>query len=202
MARRTVPLLAALLVTVAWHSTAVAQETRFKLGGGAGFAYFADPEFDLARAADLGGYIGFRFNDNVSVEIDFSFGRSKRLFTEEGEPAQDELAPFARFELQSTRYRLDGVLLYNLGRRQPFHPFVFGGAGLEREVIGLRRSLTAGSEVETIDVDYLPLTTLGAGFDFYVLHNTAARFEYRWWIPPTKIDRRTSRIFFVASYFF
>jgi len=202
MVKRAVLLLAALLGPLVWHSTAVAQEPRFKVGGGAGFAYFADPEYDLARAADLGGYIGFRFNDNVSLEIDFSFGRSKRLFTAEGLPATGDLAPFASFELQSTRYRLDSVVLYNIGRRQPFHPFFFGGAGVEREVIGLRRSLTVQSEVETIDVDYLPVTTLGAGFDFYVLHNTAVRFEYRWWLPPTKIDRRTSRIFFMASYFF
>ena len=58
------------------------------------------------------------------------------------------------------------------------------------------------SKMETVDVDYQPVTTLGAGLDFYILYNVAARFEYRWWLPPSKLDRRTSRLFFQATYFF
>ena len=53
----------------------------------------------------------------------------------------------------------------------------------------------------TATSDYYPAFSFGAGFDFYILYNVAARFEWRWWITKD-IDRRTMSLFASAGYYF
>jgi hypothetical protein len=43
--------------------------------------------------------------------------------------------------------------------------------------------------------------SLGIGFDFYILHNVAARGEWRWLLTEDW-DRRSMRLFFAATLFF
>jgi hypothetical protein len=214
-----------LLLVFAWSSPVLAQKQNFKLGGGGGFTFPSTPGLSLKRGYDLGGFLGIRFNDNFSLETGFSFGRSESQFFEQsaedlalqqGEAftftPSDPQAEFVDFQLTSTRYHLDTILVYNLGRRQPFHPFIFAGAGLLRddtEVTDLTplRATQDPAEVETIELEkkkdskYYPVVSFGAGFEFYVLQNTAARFEWRWHVTK-EWERRTHRLFFAAIYFF
>jgi hypothetical protein len=217
------PVLTLLLVLTA-SSPALAQKQRFELGGGGGFAWPSSPEFSLGRAWDLGGFFGIRVSENLSLETDFSFSRSNSQFFDAGIPVlptqQGEgwtfepstpTEPYTDFGLQDTRYHLDAVMVFYLGRRQPFHPFFFGGAGVLREdkkftdLTPLRG--TSAAEVDTSqlqtrrETDYYPVLAVGAGFNFYILYNVAARFEYRLWTTKDW-DRRTHRLFFTAVYYF
>ncbi len=198
-------LVASLIFMLAGSSLTEAQQ--YKLGGGAGFAFFKDPELSLKRGFDVGGFFGIRFNDNFSIETGFSWAKAERQFGEGNVPVEEIGAQAATFEFKSTQYHLDAVLVYHLGRRQPFHMFVFGGAGLEREgraTTDLREFIVTGdaSTLETTtEVVYRPVAAFGAGFDFYVLVNVAARGEIRMWLP-SDIDYRTWRLFFGATLFY
>jgi opacity protein-like surface antigen len=218
------PLAVILLLVLISSSPAFAQEQRFELGGGAGFTWPHDPELPLDRGWDLGGFFGIRFNDNFGIETDFSFSRSSQQFFDESlvaPPAQEgagwvyqpfrPATAFSDFDLQSTRYHLDAVLIVHLGRRQPFHPFFLAGAGVLREDVIIRdltplRGVNA-DEVDSVELEsvreteYYPVLAVGGGFDFYIFYNVAARFEYRLWTTQ-EWDRRTQRLFFTANYLF
>jgi opacity protein-like surface antigen len=223
MPMRYGPLIVILLLVLSSSST-LAQEQRFELGGGGGFSWPYDPEVPLGRAWDLGGFFGIRLNDNFSVEADFSFSRSNRQSFDESIPIAptqqgegwtfrsfNTLPAFTDFQIKSTRYHLDTVLVIHLGRRQPFHPFIFGGAGVLREdqkttdltpLRGANQAEVDESSLETMtETNYYPVLAVGAGFDFYILYNVAARFEYRLWTT-TEWERRTQRLFFTAVYLF
>lgn len=197
------------LLLWSWILPAAAQEQHLKVGGGAGFSFPSDPLLELERGYDLGGFFGIRFNDNFSLETGFSFQRSERQFTADNLPVQDPSTQLPAFLSESTRYHLDGILLYNIGRRQPFHPFIFGGAGILREdkrttdltpLIGAEDPAAVELETTT-ESEYYPVVSFGIGFDFYILYNVAARGEWRWWMTEAT-DRRTHRLFFAATYFF
>jgi hypothetical protein len=218
------PLALIMLLVLTSSSPASAQEQRFELGGGAGFTWPSVPGYSLDRGWDLGGFFGIRLNDNFSIETDFSFSRADRQFFDESviaPPTQEgagwrfqpfsPTTDFTDFNLQSTRYHLDTVLVVHLGRRQPFHPFFFGGAGVLREdskitdltpLRGVAAEDAENIELETTtESDYYPVLAVGAGFDFYIFYNVAARFEYRLWTT-TEWERRTQRLFFTAIYLF
>lgn len=209
--QRTLGLwFAGLLLALAWPFPAEAQQRNFKIGGGAGFAWPKSPLFELQRGWDLGGYLGYRFNDNLSLEIGFNFIRSDRQFDVDDRPITDPRSQLAATARETTRYPLDAVLVYNLGRRQPFHPFLFAGGGYMRDDLKTT-DLTPLFEAEdpttveletTTETSYFPIASFGGGFDFYVLFNVAARFELRMWIPPEDFDLRTWRLFASATYFF
>jgi hypothetical protein len=140
------PLVLTLLLVLTSNSPALAQKQNFELGGGGGFTWPSDPEVSLGRGWDLGGFFGIRFNDNFSLETDFSFSRTNNQFfdesipivpTQEGEgwtfQPFSPIEPFTDFGLQNTQYHLDAVLVIHIGRRQPFHPFVFGGRAGNKE---------------------------------------------------------------------
>jgi Outer membrane protein beta-barrel domain len=199
-----------LLVIFGWSSLAQAQSQRFKLSGGAGFALFSHPDVDPGRTAYIGGSLGFRFNDHLSLEGGFAFARSDRQYDENGVRVnQGQSVPAFRF--QSAHYRLNGTVLFHIGRRQPFHPFVFAGAGLER-TDETRTDLTFTfdennviiNRTETLVFDtksYQPAVHFGGGFDLYFLYNLAARVEYRLYVPQDT-SRRTQVFFFGANYYF
>ena len=216
MLKRNGVILWTLLILLAPQVPAAAQDDNFKLGGGAGFAWPKDPVFALNRAFDVGGFFGIRFNDNFSVEAGFSFARSDRQYADDNRPIEDVGDPtvFPVINLQNTRYTLDTILVYNLGRRQPFHPFVFVGGGVFREdqlFTDLSALIPEDPEnppdpeeiqLETwTETSYYPVVSLGIGFDFYILNNVAARGEWRWWLT-NNIDRRSMRLFFAATLFF
>ena len=119
----------ALLQWFAATDLAEAQPHKGKIGGGGGFAFLTDPDVEHGRTASFGGFFGLRFNDNVSLEGGLYFVRSNRLFDEFG--VVDE-TPTPAFRFETTRFHADGVLVLNIGQRQPFHPFVLFGAGVER----------------------------------------------------------------------
>ena len=123
-----------LLILLAPQVPAAAQDDNFKLGGGAGFAWPKDPVFELNRAFDVGGFFGIRFNDNFSLEAGFSYAGSDRQYADDDRPIDtvDDPTVFPVISLKNTRYTLDTILVYNIGRRQPFHPFVFVGGGVFR----------------------------------------------------------------------
>jgi opacity protein-like surface antigen len=205
-----------LVFLLAPQLPAAAQEDNFKLGGGAGFAWPKDPVYKLNRAFDVGGFFGIRFNDNFSVEAGFSWAQSERQYADDNRPIDTVEDPtvFPVVNLQTTRYTLDAILVYNLGRRQPFHPFIFVGGGVFRED-QLFTDLSAlipedpanppdpeEIELETwTETNYYPALSLGIGFDFYILNNVAARGEWRWWLTEDW-DRRSMRLFFAATLFF
>jgi opacity protein-like surface antigen len=188
-----------------------AQTQRFKLGGGAGFATLVDPEVDNGRTAIVGGFLGFRFNDNVSLEGGFNFVRSNRVFDAEGNPVdQNQALPAYRFE--TNRYHADGTFVFHIGRRQPFHPFLLGGGGVVRRdekrtditfTFDPDTGLPSGQTTEVVldTTDYEITGHVGAGFDLYFLYNLAARVEFRQWLPTT-FEKRTRAFFFAATYFF
>ncbi len=207
--RRLVPVVTALLLLF-WDFPAMAQEQRFKIGGGAGFAWPKAPVLELRRGFDLGGFLGVRFNDNFSVETNFSFIRTERQFTLADEPVVEPGVQISAYNLETTRYTMDGSLVYSIGRRQPFHPFIFGGAGMMREEnknTDLTPLLEPGVDPGDVELettkksDYYPVFSVGAGFDFYILYNVAARFEWRWWLSKDW-DRRTMSLFASAAYYF
>lgn len=199
-----------MLFFLAGAAPGEAQRQRFKIGGGAGFAVLNNPEVDHGRTSIVGGALGFRFNDNFSLETGFTFARSNRQFDENGVPV-DEIRALPDFRFEANLYHLDGTFLVHLGRRQPFHPFVFAGAGLERR--DEKRSditftfdengvvLSRAEEVVFRSTAYEPEAHFGGGFDLYVLYNVAARAEFRLWLPQSS-EKRTRTFFFGASYYF
>jgi Outer membrane protein beta-barrel domain len=210
MSKRAAAPLAALLLLGPGIAVVEAQQ-RFRLGGGAGFAVLYNPEVEHGRTAVVGGSLGFRFSDNFSVESGFSFARSDRQFDALGVPIDETQGALPAYQFVANRYHLDGSLLYHIGRRQPFHPYVIAGAGLERTdekrtditfVLGENNVVISSSEEVVLDTtDYEPTAHFGGGFDLYVLYNVSARVEFRWWLP-RDTDKSTRMFFFGASYYF
>jgi len=210
MSKRAAAPLAALLLLGPGIAVVEAQQ-RFRLGGGAGFAVLYNPEVEHGRTAVVGGSLGFRFSDNFSVESGFSFARSDRQFDELGVPIDETQGALPAYQFVANRYHLDGSLLYHIGRRQPFHPYIIAGAGLERTdekrtditfVLGENNVVISSSEEVVLDTtDYEPTAHFGGGFDLYVLYNVSARVEFRWWLP-RDTDKSTRMFFFGASYYF
>lgn len=202
--------IVALLHLFAATDLAEAQRQKGKLGGGAGFAFLKDPEIDLGSTATFGGFLGRRFNDNVSIEGGIYYVSSNRVFNILGEPI-DDTGGIPSFRFQTTRYHGDGVVVLNIGRRQPFHPFLLFGAGVERRD-DKRTDFTAEADPETglpiltpevtfEGTEYLPTGIVGGGADIYFMYNVAARAELRFWIPKAW-DERTFALLFQVSYFF
>jgi hypothetical protein len=207
MPNRIRSLVVGFILVLAGSTPTEAQ--KFKLGGGAGFAFPHDPELSLGRGFDVGGFLGIRFNDSFSMETGFSYSKFDRQFAEDNRPIEEQGGELASFDFKSTQYHLDAVLVYHLGRRQPFQMFVFGGGGLVREdrsSTDLRPLYVAEDPTivvleTTTSTDYRPVAAVGTGFDFYILVNIAARGEIRMWLP-ADIDHRTWRLFFGATLFF
>jgi hypothetical protein len=209
MSRRSAAL-AALLLLGPGIDLLEAQQ-RFRVGGGAGFAVLYNPDIDHGRTAVVGGSLGYRFNDNFSIETGFSLARSERQFSELGVPIDEQQGGIPAFQFEANRYHLDGSFLYHFGRRQPFHAYLIAGAGLERRdekqtdftyTFGENNQILGVEEEVVLDTtEYQPAGHLGAGFDLYVLYNVAARVEFRWWLPKDT-DKSTRMFFFGASYFF
>ena len=204
-----VPVL--FLLLIATPEQAFAQRQKFKIGGGAGFAWLSNPDVDHGSTAALGGFFGFRVNDNVSVETGFNFVRSNRVFNANGVPI-DQAGSIPAFRFETNRYHLDGTFVYNIGRRQPFHPFVFAGGGLVRRDEKQTdftfepdpetgQDILVSQEVVLDGSEYEPTGHAGVGAEIYFMFNLAARVEYRMWFPRTW-EKKTHQIFFAASYFF
>lgn len=204
-------IIVALLQLFAAAGLAEAQRHKGKIGGGGGFAFLADPDVDLGRTASFGGFLGVRFNDNVSLEGGLFLVRSNRVFNDFGMPV-DDTPDTPAFRFETIRIHADAVLMFNIGRRQPFHPFVLIGAGVERRddkqtdftfgtdpITGL--PLLINTEVSLNATRYLPTGIVGAGAEFYFMYNLAARAEIRLWIPKDW-GQRTQALFFAATYFF
>jgi Outer membrane protein beta-barrel domain len=210
MRKRSAATLAAL-VLFGPAIAAVEAQQKFRLGGGAGFAVLYNPEIEHGRTAVVGGSLGFRFNDNLSVESGFSFARSHRQFSELGVPIDEQQGGIPAFEFESNRYHLDGSFVVHFGRRVPFHPYILAGGGLVRRdemqtdftyTLGENGEVLDRTEEEVLDTtEYEPTAHVGAGFDLYFLYNVAAKVEFRWWLPSTT-DKSTRMFFFGASYFF
>ena len=210
MWKRSSASLAALLV-LGPGITVVEAQQKFRLGGGAGFAVLYNPNVELGRTAVVGGSLGFRFTDNLSLESGFSFARSDRQFDLFGLPIDENQGGLPAYQFEANRYHLDGSFLYHIGRRQPFHPYIIAGGGLERSdakrtdftfVLGENNVVISQTEEVVLDIsEYQPTAHFGGGFDLYVLYNVAARVEFRWWLPPD-MDRSSRMFFFGASYFF
>lgn len=204
---------AALTVTLLFIATtrAEAQRQRYKIGGGAGFASLKNTGVDLGWGVIAGGGLGFRFNDNYSLETGLNFTRSDQAFDILGLPVEEGQGVVPVYRLEANRYHLDGTFYFHIGRRLPFHPFVFAGGGLERReekrinfhyTYDENNLVTDVTEEVVFDTtEYEPEAHFGAGFDIYVLYNVAARMEVRLWLPQT-IDKRTQAFFFTASYYF
>ena len=202
----TVSILYALAAT---HS-AEAQGHKFKLGGGAGFANLKDPELNLGRTFVVGGFFGLRFNDNFSLETGFNLARSNRVYAEDGVPV-DDVPALPAFRFQTDRYQVDGTFVYNIGRRQPFHPYILAGGGFVRrskmrtdlvfEPDENDQDMLVSSEVTLDSAEYEAVAHVGGGVEIYFLYNVAARVEYRWYIPQS-FDQYTRQFFFGATYFF
>jgi hypothetical protein len=209
MSNRSAVSLAALVLLGPGILTLEAQQ-RFRIGGGAGFAVLYNPDVDHGRTADVGGSLGFRFNDNFSFETGFHFARSDRQFDATNTPI-DQSQALPKYQFIGTRYHLDGSFLYHIGRRQPFHPYIIAGGGLERVdekrtdftfVLGENNVVISRSEEVVLDTtEYQPTFHFGGGFDLYFLYNVAARIEFRWWLPKDT-DRSTRMFFFGATYYF
>lgn len=205
--------MVALLQLFAATNLAEAQRQKGKLGGGAGFAWLSSPEIDHGSTALVGGFIGYRFNDNFSLESGLYFARSNRVFNVFGVPVdKDPVPPTPAFRFESTRYHADGAFVVNLGRRQPFHPFVLVGGGVERRdqrqtefILGIDPEtgleLIVESEIVLDETEYVPTAIVGGGAEIYFMYNLAARAEVRLWVPKSW-DDRTFALFFAATYFF
>ena len=203
-------IIVALLQWFAATDLAEAQRQKGKIGGGGGFAFLTDPDVDLGRSASFGGFFGLRFNDNVSLEGGLYFVRSNRVFNQLGVPV-DDTPDTPAFRFSTTRFHADGVLVLNIGKRQPFHPFVLFGAGIERRddektdftfddpTADVPMLIT--SEVVLNETRYLPSAVVGGGAEIYFMYNVAARAEFRLWIPKDW-GQRTQILFFAATFYF
>lgn len=201
----------ALLQCFAAVDLVEAQRQKFKIGGGAGFANLKAPDIEPGGTAVVGGFFGVRFNDNVSIETDFAWMRSSRVFAETGIPV-DDVPDTPAFRFETNRYHLDGILMLNIGRRQPFHPFIYGGGGIirrdeKRTEFTFETNPQTGQdtllsqEVVSNVTEYEPAGLAGAGVEISFMYNVAARAEFRMWFPQTP-DKRDRMFFFQASYFF
>jgi len=209
--RLTAITIVALLQLFAATNLADAQPQKGKIGGGGGFAWLSDPEVDHGSTFSLGGFFGLRFSDNFSVETGLYYMSSNRVFADTGIPV-DDVPDTPAFRFETTRFHADGVVVLNIGRRQPFHPFVLFGGGVQR-VDDKRTDLTfvivppqppPGTPVQEVTLDetrYVPNGVVGAGAEIYFMYNLAARAEFRLWIP-SEWDKRTHTFFFSASYYF
>lgn len=209
---RAVLVAASFLYLLGNTTLAEAQRQKYKMGGGAGFATIYHPNVDVGRTFALGGFFGLRFNDNISLEANFNFVNTGREYGLDGIPV-DEVATIPEFRFETTRYNLDANIMYNFGRRQPFHPYIVGGVGVIRweerridieftfdpenpgAIIGREDTVTIDTRV------YEPAVNAGAGFEFYFMYNVAARAEFRVWVPQTT-DRWQRQFFFEVSYYF
>jgi hypothetical protein len=208
MGYRSAAALTVICLSIA-TTPAEAQRQRFKIGGGAGLASLKNTGVDLGWGVIVGGGLGFRFSDNLSIETGANFARSNRDFDILGLPVEDNQGVPA-YRDEANRYHLDGTFYYHIGRRVPFHPFVFAGGGVERReekrtnfhyTYDENNLVTDVTEEVVFDTtEYEPAAHFGAGFDLYVLYNVAARVEVRLWLPQT-IDKRTQAFFFTASYY-
>lgn len=209
MSKPSAVSIAALLLLGPGITVAEAQQ-RFRIGGGAGFAVLYNPDVEHGRTAVVGGSLGFRLNDNFSLESGFSFARSDRQFDEAGVPIDETQGGLPDYQFVANRYHLDGSFLFHLGRRQPFHPYLIAGGGLERtdekktDITIVLQDNVVISRTEEVVLDtseYQPTAHFGGGFDLYFLYNVAARVEFRWWLP-RDLDKSTRIFFFGASYYF
>lgn len=190
---------------------AEAQRQKGKMGGGAGFAWLADPDVNHGSTFAVGGFFGSRFNDNVSVEAGLYYMGSNRVFAANGVPV-DQTRDIPAFRFETTRFHADGVVVFNIGRRQPFHPFVLFGGGVQR-VDDKRTDFTfeitppeppPGTPVPEVTLDetrYVPNAIVGGGAEIYFMYNLAVRAEFRIWIPK-EWEQHTHTFFFSASYYF
>jgi Outer membrane protein beta-barrel domain len=211
MSKRGAALLS-LLLLLGLCPRAEAQRQRFKLSGGAGLAVLQNPDVEHGRTAYIGGSLGFRFTDNLSLEGGFSFARSDRQFDVNDVPV-DKVQAIPAYRFEATRYHLDGTFLFHIGRRQPFNPYLFAGAGLERSderrtdltfTFDENGTIVNAPPTESVVLDtstYRPAGHFGAGFDLYFLYNLAARVEFRLYVPQDT-SLRTRAFFFGASYYF
>jgi len=176
-----------------------AQEQRFIVGGGGGFAALADPRLNLGWGTNLGGFFGFRVNDQITLEVSMDFTNVKRVFTQFGDViVETDPRRVGEFSVDQDRYHLDGTLYYHFGRRKPFHPYIFGGGGLVR-----RDNTIAEFEGEIVsETTHEPTVSWGAGFDYYFLYNVGVRADFRWWLPAGEWSSRTSRFFAGIGYYF
>ncbi len=203
-------ITAVVLCALAATRSVEAQSHKFKLGGGAGFASLHDPELNFGRTFVVGGLFGFRFNDNFSFETGFNLARSNRVYNEDGVPI-DDVQALPAFRFQTNRYQIDGTLVYNIGRRQPFHPYIVAGGGLVRrkktrtdvvfETNETGQDMLVSSEVVLDTAEYEAAAHFGAGVEIYFLYNVAARVEYRFYIPQS-FNQYTRQFYFGATYFF
>ena len=209
MSNRAAALVTALLL-FGLGSMADAQQQRLKLSGGAGFAVLKNPYVDIGRTAFFGAALGYRFNDNLSIEGGMFAARASREFAIDDVPV-DQVQAIPAYRFEATRYFLNGTFLYHIGRRQPFFPYVFAGAGLQRTdeqrtdltfVFDSNNNIVASTETIAFRTSsYHPVGHFGAGFDLYFLYNVAARVEFRLYVPQDT-SQRTRVFFFGASYFF
>ncbi len=210
MSKRSAASLAALLL-LGPAVTAVEAQQKYRIGGGAGFAVLYNPDVDLGRTAVVGGWLTFRFSDNFSIESAFSSAFSERQFNALNEPIDQNQGGIPAYQFEANRYHLDGSFLFHFGRRQPFHPYVIAGGGLERSdekrtnlnfTVDENNVIIPGPVEVVLDAtEYVPTAHFGGGFDLYFLYNVAARVEFRWWLPKD-LDRTTRMFFFGASYYF
>jgi hypothetical protein len=197
--RRGLGLLVATLLLGGMLGRADAQEQHFIIGGGGGFATLFDPRLDLGRGTNLEGFLGFRVNDQVTLEVSVDFTSVTRVFTEAGNIVDEtDPAVVGQYKLDQNRYHIDGTIYYHFGRRKPFHPYIFGAGGAERR----ENTITTFEGEIGKETDHDPTISFGAGFDYYVLYNVAVRTDVRWWLPGFGTDSRTRRFFFGVGYYF
>ena len=191
-------LVAALLLG-SMLGRADAQERHFIVGGGGGFATLFDPRLNLGWGTNLGGFLGFRVTDQITLEVSMDFTGVTRVFTEFGNVVvETNPALVGQFRLDQNRYHLDGTFYYHFGRRKPFHPYIFGGGGAVRR----ENTITSFEGEVAKETDHEPTVSFGAGFDYYMLYNVSVRADIRWWLPGAKTESRTRRIFFGVGYYF
>lgn len=182
-----------------------AERERFKLGGGGGIGFPSDPDLDLPSAGTFGGFVGYRFNDNWSIEGGFYFARFNSLFLADGTPV-DQNATFDENRISSRRssYSAEGTLIINIGRRKQLHPFLLVGAGASRrenQSVVLSPGATTVPPIRRL-ADFVPTGHFGAGFDVYFLYNVSARAELRYTLPNFDNSLRSIRFIFGATYSF
>ena len=195
----------ALVLALSAASPALAQPQRGKVGGLGGISWPADPERDLPWVGTVGGFIGLRFNDNVSLETAFTFGRITREFLLDGQQVTETTpVTLERLALRRTDYGLDGTLVVNFGRRAQLHPYVLGGGGILRtdQIASLRPDAASIPTSTTSTVQYRPTVHFGGGLDIYFMYNVSARVEGRYSFPDFKTDLRYLRLLFGATYYF
>lgn len=205
MALRSRSTRLALVLALFAVSPALAQQQRGKIGGLGGITWNSDPERDLPWAGTVGGFIGLRFNDNVSLEAGFTFARITQEFTTGGQQVTENTPIQAeRLLVRRTDYGLDGTLVVNFGRRKPLHPFLLGGGGIRRtdELSSFRPDATSAPSATESTVEYRPTAHFGGGLDIYFMYNVSARAEARYYFPDFKNELRYLHLLFGATFYF